>query len=339
MKIFQSRRQFIKTSAFMGIGVSLGTSVFGKSSVFSVIPQAGKRVGIIGLDTSHSIAFTKSLNAEQPKPEFRGYRVVAAYPQGSKDIQSSVSRVPEYTETVKKYGVEIVNSISELLSKVDVVLLESNDGRVHLEQAIQVFKAKKPVFIDKPIAASYRDAKKIFELAAQYNVPVFSSSSLRYLSGVQEILNTGKIGRVLGADTYSPAHLESTHPDLFWYGIHGVEILFALMGIGCESVVRVHAQDADIAVGRWKDGRLGTFRGFRKGKSDYGGIAFGEKGNITLGRYGGYDPLLVKIVEFFDTRVAPFDYRQTLEICAFMEAADLSKKQNGREVKLSEITG
>ncbi len=295
--------------------------------------KQGKRVGIIGLDTSHAVAFTKTLNAENPEPRFKGYRVVAAYPQGSKDIVSATERVQGYIQQVKALGVEIVDSIATLLEKVDVILLESNDGRVHLEQAMPVIQAKKPLFIDKPIAAAYQDAKKIFELARQNNVPVFSSSSLRYMESIKQV-QSGSVGAVLGAETYSPAHLESTHPDFYWYGIHGVEMLFAIMGTGCRSVMRMHTKDTDVVVGKWSDGRIGTFRGTRSGKSDYGGIVFGEKANTYLGKFDGYNPLLVEIINFFESGVPPVSAQETLEICAFIEAADQSKLKNGALVEL-----
>ncbi len=145
-------------------------------------------------------------------------RHVAAYPKGSNDIESSTKRIPGYTEDVKKVGVEIVNSIEELLKKVDVVLLETNDGRPHLEQALMVLKSGKPMFIDKPVAASLRDTIAIYDTAKKYNVPIFSSSSLRYMESVQDVVK-GRVGEVFGADTFSPATIEKTHPDLFWYGI------------------------------------------------------------------------------------------------------------------------
>lgn len=332
MKNDVSRRGFIKTTAMASLGIGmLGPNTKFFEGVSSV--QKGKRVGIIGLDTSHATAFTKSLNGENPDPRFKGYKVVAAVAQGSKDIPSSIERVPKYIEEVKKYGVEIVKDINALLKKVDVVLLESNDGRVHLEQAIPVIKAKKTLFIDKPIAASYKDAKQIFDLAKQNNVPVFSTSSLRFMDKVKEVKG-GSVGKVLGADTFSPAALEPNHPDFFWYGIHGIEILFALMGTGCESVTRVHTEGTDVVVGKWKDGRIGTFRGLRVGKHDYGGTVFGEKGNTTLGQFKGYDSLLLEIIAFFETGNPPVSAEETLEICAFIEAADESKRQQGKPVSL-----
>jgi predicted dehydrogenase len=291
------------------------------------------RVGIIGLDTSHSLAFTQLLNAPDPAADLAGFRVVAAYPYGSRTIESSVSRIPEYTAGVQKLGVEIVGSIAELLDRVDVVLLETNDGRPHLAQALQVIHAHKRLFIDKPVAASMKDVLAIYAAARENGVPVFSASSLRYAAGAQAVRG-GSIGRVLGADAYSPATIEPSHPDLFWYGVHGVELLFTAMGPGVEEVTRVHTDSTDVVVGRWKDGRLGVFRGTRSGKHEYGGTAYGVKGNAQLGPYDGYRPLLVEIVNFFRTGVSPVAEAETLEIYAFMAAADESGRKGGKAVKV-----
>ncbi len=291
------------------------------------------RAGIIGLDTSHAIAFTKILNDPKAPPELSGCRVVAAYPKGSPDIASSVSRVPGYTEEVKKLGVEIVDSIDALLAKVDVVLLETNDGRPHLEQVLPVLKAGKPVFIDKPVAGSLADAVAIYAAAEQATVPLFSSSSLRF-GKTTLAARAGALGKITRCETSSPAHLEKTHPDLFWYGIHGVESLFTVMGTGCQSVKRGKSADGALeVVGQWTGGRVGVFR---EGKG-YAGVATGEKGESKVGAYEGYQPLIVEIVRFFRTGQPPVSAAETLEIYAFMEAADESKRRDGAEVTLAEV--
>jgi predicted dehydrogenase len=328
-----NRRSFVKRASMGGLALGLATSF--DTLGFSEKGE-GKRAGIIGLDTSHSVAFTKTLNAPDAGPEFGGYRIVAAYPKGSNDIQSSVERIPGYIEEVKAQGVEIVDSIDSLLRKVDVVFLETNDGRLHLEQALQVMKAGKRMFIDKPVAASLADAISIFRAADHYKVPVFSSSSLRYITEIEDIHN-GKIGKVLGADTFCPATIEKTHPDLYWYGVHGVESLFAVMGTGCKSVSRTFTGSTDLVVGVWADDRIGTFRGTRSGTHGYGGTAFGETGNLVLGGYQGYNPLLVRIIDFFNTGTVPVPHVDTIEIFAFMSAADESKNRGGAAVAISEV--
>lgn len=293
------------------------------------------RLGIIGLDTSHSIAFAKLFN-DDATGEIGKCRVVIAYPHGSPDIESSTSRIPAYTEAISSMGIKIAESVEEVVANCDGVLLETNDGRPHLEQVRPVIAAGKPVFIDKPIAGSLADAVAIFREAQEAKVPVFSSSSLRYMESAQAA-RSGEIGRVLGCDAYSPCHLEATHPDLFWYGIHGVEILFTAMGPGCESVVRVKSADTDVVVGRWSDGRIGTFRGIRNGKSGYGGTAFGSKAVQPLGPYGGYKPLVEEIAKFFLSGKAPVAPEETLQIYAFMQAADLSHERGGVPVSIQEV--
>jgi predicted dehydrogenase len=296
------------------------------------------RAGIIGLDTSHVGAFTKLLNAATPKPELAGVRVVAAYPGGSPDIPSSRDRVAGYTQELRdNYGVVIVGSIDELLAKVDVVLLESVDGRPHLDQARPVFKAHKPVFIDKPVAGTLTDAITIFDLARETNTPCFSSSSLRFGPGTTAVENKSKVGDIVGCDVYGPCALEEHHPDLYWYGIHGVETIFTILGTGCQSVSRTQTKSTELVTGVWNDGRVGAFRGMRKGPYKYGGTVFGTKGNAVIGDYGGYEPLVIEIVRFFKTGKPPVSADETIEIYAFMEAADESKRQGGKPVMIESV--
>jgi predicted dehydrogenase len=292
------------------------------------------RIGMIGLDTSHVVAFTKVIN--NPAKKY-GCKVVVGYSGGSPDVPSSANRVDKYTEELReKYGVEIVDSIEELCQKVDGVLLESVDGRPHLKQAKPVIAAKKPLFIDKPMAGSLADVLEIFRLAEENNVPCWSSSSLRYSPGIVELKKTNSVGDILGCDAYSPCSLEKHHPDLYWYGVHGVEILYAVMGMGCQSVRRVQTPDYEFVVGIWEGGRIGTFRGLRKGRHDYGATVFGTKSIIQAGKYGGYEPLVDEIIKFFKTGNIPVPKEETIELFAFMSAADESKAKGGDAVSIAE---
>jgi hypothetical protein len=335
MKQNSNRRKFIQTSLLAGAGLSLTNNV---TSAFRYSgAAAGKRVGMIGLDTSHVIAVTNALNNPKDGADWDGYRVVAAYPtKGSADMEASIGRLAGFTEQVKNQGVEIVDSIEELLEKVDVVLLESVDGRRHLAEALPVLKSGKMMFIDKPLAASLEDAMVIFEAAKKYNVPVFSASSLRYITGAKEI-SEGMIGKVLGADSYGDCYIEPNHPDLFFYGIHGIEILYALMGTGCKSVVRIHRDNTDMVVGTWQDDRIGSYRGTRSGTGKMGATVFGETGIEWLNKSGGYDPLWRKIIEFFNTGIVPVSPEETLEEFAFMAAAEESKLKGGESIDLEMI--
>jgi len=303
--------------------------------VLEAAPPAPIRVGMIGLDTSHVTAFAKIMNDPEAAEDVAGCPVVAAYPPGS-DLPEWIERGKKFTAELEGMGVEMVDSIDALLEKVDVVMLMTVDGRPHLAQALPVLRARKPMYIDKPLAGSLVDAMAILELAERLDTPTFTASSLRYAPNAQAARH-GSLGDVIGVDAHSPCKLEPHHPDLFWYGIHGVEMLYTAMGPGCLEVVRVHTAETDLVVGTWPDGRIGTFRGIRAGKADYGGTVFGTKGVGPLGPYTGYRPLVVEIVRFFRTHEPPIDAEEMLEIFLFMEAADESKRQGGIPVSLADV--
>ena len=293
------------------------------------------RVGIIGTDTSHVPAFTKMLNDTTSPNYIPGARVVAAYKGGSKDIQSSISRVDGYAnEIATKYGVEIVPDIATLLKKVDAVLLESVDGRPHLEQARPVIAAGKILFIDKPLAASYEDAKEIAKLAKAAGVPWFSASSLRW----SEITEKMMFDDARSVIAWGPGPLDPSHDklDLSWYAIHPIEILYTLLGPGCEEVSRIETPDGDLISAKWKGGRTGAVQTL-KPYGGYGAVVFRKGGKVAQSPEKpktGYEELVKQIVKFFETRQPPVSNDVTLEMFAFMDAAQRSKQMGGALVKL-----
>lgn len=294
------------------------------------------RLGIIGLDTSHAGAFAKEMNGRKVEEGKRPVRVVVAYPYGSSQIESSASRIPKYLEDFKAMEIDIADSIDALLAQVDGVLLETNDGTLRKEQFQKILAAKKPVFADKPVAATWEDTLWIYRQAEKANLPIFSASSLRYQPTAEDLAEE-TVGEIVGADTWSPCSTEPHHSKLYWYGIHGVETLFTIMGPGCESVSCTATDGTDFAVGKWAGGRVGSFRGIREGKADYGGTIFGTKANRPLGKFQGYGPLVVAIEEFFRTGKSPVSNQETLEIYAFMEAARLSAEQGGAPVSMADL--
>jgi hypothetical protein len=300
----------------------------------SIASASELRIGIIGCDTSHVTAFTEALNDASTKDHVPGGKVVAAFKGGSRDIPSSWSRVEQFSKTLQeKYQVTFYDSIEELCRHVDAVLLESVDGRPHLEQARPVLLAHKRLFIDKPVAGSLRDAVEIFRLAKEQGTPVFSASGLRFAKSTQAV-HQGSMGTITHAETYGPCELEPHHPDLFWYGVHGVEALYTIMGTGCQTVQRgTNAAGKIEVVGLWDHGRKGIFHEDK----DFHGFAKSERAEAPAGFFDGYLPLVKEIMNFFETGVAPVKPEETLEIFAFMEAADQSKRDGGRPVKIAEV--
>jgi hypothetical protein len=299
----------------------------------AVLYAADIRIGIIGTDTSHVPAFTAMLNDPAAPNHIPGARIVAAYKGGSSDIESSHTRVDKYAAEVHdKWGVEIVPDIATLLTKVDAVLVESVDGRTHLAQARQVIAAGKPLFIDKPLASTLEDAREIARLAKAANVPWFSASSLRW----SEITETMKFADTKGVLTWGPGPLEEHHAlDLSWYAIHPIEILFTLMGTGCEEVTRTVGADNDEITCRWKDGRIGSVRALRP-YGPYGAVVFRKDGvaQSPPKPKAGYETLVREIVHFFETKQPPVANDETLEIFAFMDAAQRSKQAGGKPMRL-----
>jgi predicted dehydrogenase len=295
------------------------------------------RLGIIGLDTSHVVAFTKLLNDAKDANHVPGAKVVVAFKGGSADIESSASRVEGYAKQLRDdFGVRMVDTIEELCRQVDAVLLESVDGRPHLAQVRPVLEAGKPVFIDKPVAGSLRDAIEIYRLAQARKVPVFSASSYRFYTSLVDLKKTD-VGEIRCAISYGPAHLEPHHPDLFWYGVHPTEALFTILGPGCQSVVRTTTPDTDVVTGVWSGGRVGTLYAYRKGPTPHKVIVFGTKQVAEQKGSGDYAPLVHEIIKFFQTGIAPVSPAETLDIFAFMEAADESKRQGGVPVQIRDV--
>lgn len=315
--------------------------MFAAAAAVAVSASAEIKIGIIGLDTSHSPKFVKIINVEKPA-EVAGMRVVAAYPWGSKDIKSSFERIPAYTESVKSNGVEIVDSIDKLIEMSDFICLETNDGREHLWQAEKVFKAGKPVFIDKPLAHNLHDALKIYELGKKYNAKYFSCSSLRYGEVVRNA-RAGKYGKIrtMSVTSPSPEEEQGTHNYYSWYGIHGFEPYVAVMGTGADRVTCLRTDKGDAISVQYPDGRIGQLNLLRD-RWNYCGYVIGEDkdGKTKVAAYengaAGYQPLLEDILKFIKTGEPSFQPEESIEIFKLMEAAEISAKRGGAPVTLEE---
>lgn len=292
------------------------------------------RAGIIGTDTSHVPAFTRAF---RDHPEWK-ITVVAAYKGGSPDLPISANRLEGFARTIREdYGVEMVDSIDALLAKVDVVLLESVDGRPHLAQVTPVLKAGKPVFIDKPLAASLEDARTIVQLAKETGTPFFSTSSVRYHPEIPKVKADRSIGKVSRVQANYQLNILEHHPDLYYYGIHGVEALYAVMGRGCERLTRKVSADSDITTCVWSDGRVGIYNGLKPNTKAPVLVLTGSDGTASTSGTGNYDGLVAQIAEFFHTRTPPVDAAETLEVFEFMTAAQISKDKGGAEVRLRDL--
>jgi predicted dehydrogenase len=304
----------------------------------STVCAAEIRIGFIGLDTSHCATYARLLHDASNPEHVPGARVVAAFKGGSSDVEKSASRVDGFAADMKeKHGVKICDTIEEVVAQVDALMILSGDGRTHLAQARRVFPSRKPVFVDKPAAGTLRDAIELFRLAEEHQAPCFSSSSLRFGAQMDKVKATA-IGTLQGVVAWGPAHTEPHHPDFYWYGIHTVEMLYAVIGTGCERVVRSHTADTDVITGTWQGGRVATVHGIRNARgAGWGLLAFGNTGMATRPKGQEYASQLREILKFFRTKNSPVAARETIEILAFMEAADESKRRGGAPVTIAEV--
>ena len=135
------------------------TAIAATLSVSSAFSADGTfKLGVIGATTSHVPAFIKTINDPNAQEIFQGFEIVGVFPGGVPDNADSWDRVQGYTRECEAAGLTVYKTIEELVQNVDGILLESVDGRVHLEQAKPVIAAKKPLYIDKPLGGSLRAA-------------------------------------------------------------------------------------------------------------------------------------------------------------------------------------
>src|ERR1043166_925792 len=312
------------------------------------------RVGVLGLDNYQAVAYTQLFNDPKASGDLAGLKVVAGYAApASADIPESVESLPKWKAEIGKMGVKLVGSIDELLASCDAVMIMSLDGRTHLEQARAVLKAKKRLYIGRPLAASLEDAAAILKLAETTKTPCWSSSQHRFSPGFIGMRNHPDVGKVIGCDVYGGCPTEPHHADFFWHAVHSIETLYTIMGPGCESVRCTSTATAESITGVWKDGRVGPYRGIKKGALKYSATVFGDKGVSTAGVYGhgvpvkgvaptndkymGYEGIAIEMAKFFKGGPAPVSAAETLEIFAFMEAAHESKRRKGEPVRIADV--
>ncbi|MBI2807172.1 MAG: Gfo/Idh/MocA family oxidoreductase [Planctomycetes bacterium] len=324
------------------------------SSVLHAQPTKVVRVGVLGLDNYQAVAYAQLFNNPKATGDLAGLRVVAAYPgQASADIPESVASLPQWKKQITAFNVKLVGSVDELLRGCDAVMIMSLDGRKHLPEATAVLKAGKRLYIGRPLAASMKDAVAILKLAEQTKTPCWSSSQHRYSPGFIGMRNHPEVGKVFGCDVYGGCPTEPHHAEFYWHAVHGIETLFTIMGPGCESVRCTSTPYAESITGVWNDGRVGTFRGIKKGALKYSATVFGDKGVSVSGIYGhgvpvkgvvptndkymGYEGIAIEMAKFFKGGPVPVSISETLEIFAFMEAAHESKQQKGASVRVADI--
>jgi hypothetical protein len=231
-----SRRSFIKK---IGTGAALSTVAFSSTSLFASQPDplAGKvqsnnqkpiRVGIIGAENSHTATYAKLFNIDK---KFPGVELTHVWAE-------SWVKPEEIAKVMEKGKIpNLVKDPSEMLGKIDALIVDHRDAKYHLEPAIPFIKAKIPTFIDKPFCYRVSEGKEFLALARSLGTPVSSFSNNAYSDEnfdiKKQVAEIGKISRVV---SFSPVDIESKWGGVFFYGVHAVEQLLSLFG---EDVTKV----------------------------------------------------------------------------------------------------
>ena len=340
----------------MKLSIRLALMLFLVAGMFAGVTACAAepvRVGILGIVNYQSLAFTQVWHKpHDDNPDSGGLKVVAAWKGSSPDLPETLADADRWAPFLVKQGVTIEDSIDAVLAKCDAVMVMSADGRGHLKVTEQALKAGMPTYIGRPMAASLEVVIAIFDLSEKYDAPVFSCSQHRYSPGFIGMRNHPEVGEVIGCNVFGGCPTVEHHPDLFWHAVHSFDTLYTIMGPGAVSVTRARTDDTELITGVWKDGRIGSYRGIRRGKLKYSATVFGDKGVapagiygyaapvngvVAKGRYMGYEGVATEIAKFYKTRKLPIEPSETIELFGFMEAAHESHRQGGVPVRIDEV--
>ena len=300
--------------------------------------MADLKIGLVGLDTSHVVAFAKCLNKPDDAEHVPGARVTSAFAGGSKDFHLSADRVEKFTQHIRDdFGAAILDKPEAVAEAVDLLFITAVDGRTHLDYVRKTISHRRPTFIDKPFAVNSADAREMFKLAEQHDTAMMSCSSLRYAEALQAALGDESLGKIVGADVFGPMAIEPTQGGLFWYGIHSVEIVNRVMGAGCREVRAVTTDTHDVVTATWPNGRVASIHGLRKAHGKFGVTIHREKGVQTVdcaaGKRSWYASLLKAILRTLPHGKSDINPSDTLEIIRFIESANESRP-GGNPVRL-----
>lgn len=279
------------------------------------------KIGLIGLDTSHSEIFTRLLNDHNDPYHVRGARITHAIPTFSYDLAISRDRFPTYFEVVKnKYGVILIEDVEEFMTSVDAVIIGTVDGRNHLEWFKKVVGYRKPVFIDKPIVMSSVEMEELRKLTVEHNTPVMSSSSLRFS---ESVVGAKEDPTIHSGYFYGPTPLQEQMPGYFWYGIHLLEMVVTIFGTAIEQLKLEVLPDCEQVHLTYTNGKHVIIRGESSWHNRFGAVLHAPEKVHTLNLWEEKKPyyagLVEHIVEFFETREPSVTLEETAQIIQLIE--------------------
>lgn len=273
------------------------------------------RLGLVGVDSSHAEDFLRHFNAEH---RHNTIRMTALWGGDDERIAALSALSPE---------AEPMDSLAALLGEVDAVIVGDRHGGLHRAHAIAAIEAKRPVFVDKPLANSLGDATAIVDAAERHGVPLLSGSALRWQAETRRL--KAKLAGLDGSIelvAYGTWYPQNEYGGAIFYAIHTIELVQELLGVEWRKL-GLRAEDDPAAV-RYRVGPHSVtleFRPLSGGSSDFGvEVSAGRialRQSIPLG--DDYMlPVCDQIAAMLRTGRSPLSRQQLLAPVALMEEID-----------------
>lgn len=277
------------------------------------------RIGIVGSDNSHADRFSELVNLDDRSPHLDGARVDYIYGRDAARTQevATNNRIPH-----------IVADPREMLGHVDAVMVVFRHGGLHAEHARPFIEAGIPVFVDKPFTIDPAEAQALIDLAQARKAPITSYSTVRWASHTGRFrARMGELGGVPAALYTSPADRQSGYGGLAFYGVHAVELMHALHGIGVQAIRAVEHGNGCIAVAaQYARGPLVTLQLLKDTAVRFEMTAYGvtEVVHEPLDMSDSYLNGMQAFLDMVRTGQPPLPYEEMVETVRVVDAIERS---------------
>lgn len=290
------------------------------------------KVALIGLDTSHTVEFARRMQAPDCAEDQKVHGMEAITCLRFETPFQDKEGLDKRQAQIEEWGVKVTEDFDEAIDGCHAIMLEINDGAYHLEYFKKCAALGKPIFLDKPLADNIENARKIYDMAKEKSIRVFSSSSLRYIPNLDQAAE--EVPEAMYASMYGPVGVAPAGSSIVWYGVHAFEMLERAMGIGAKSVFARKDEAGVVAVVDYPDARRGVVE-LTVGVYSYGGLVRDKKKVFPFiaDTKRLYTVELEHVIEFFRGGPPAASMEDALEIMAMLDAAEKSS-QSGKTIAL-----
>ncbi|MER2111358.1 MAG: Gfo/Idh/MocA family oxidoreductase [Solibacillus isronensis] len=268
------------------------------------------KVGMIGTDSTHAIAFSERLQK-------KGYKLFAY--RGGSTSELSINRIERVSAELSRRGIPFITTLQEMADICDAFIITSVDASQHLEQFAVLAASEKPIFIDKPLAQNYEQASSIIELANEKGIPLMSCSALRFAEEIQHAKSKKSIEAV---DIITPLPMLQEF-DYYYYGIHAVEMISALKGTSVKDIAVTFNDQQHFITLTFQDGTVSSIRGYLQHRQSFQFVTHtrqqSEWFEIAEGDVRFYDRLIDAMEQFFIEKKSPINQTDTLQIIKLLD--------------------